>query len=97
MLCGVGLNRTDPDAVWSFQGFAFVGWSTDEKAAWLKGFIDAVPDNHFNVIDMGYSGSGEWHKAFFSLSPLPSLPPSLPRSLPPLHPSMRPPPYDTPL
>lgn len=31
-----GLNRTDPAAVWSFQGFAFVGWSTDEKAAWLK-------------------------------------------------------------
>jgi hypothetical protein len=57
-----GLNRTDPDAVWSFQGFAFVGWSTDEKAAWLKGFIDAVPEHHFNVIDMGYSGSGEWHK-----------------------------------
>ena len=32
-----GLKRTDPDAVWSFQGFAFVGWSDDQKASWLKG------------------------------------------------------------
>lgn len=32
---------------------------------WLvlrQGFIDAVPEDHFNVVDMGYSGSGEWHK-----------------------------------
>ena len=57
-----GLNRTDPEAVWSFQGFAFVGWSTDQKASWLKGFIDAVPEDHFNIIDMGYSGNGEWQK-----------------------------------
>ena len=67
-----GLNRTDPEAVWSFQGFAFVGWSTAEKAGWLKGFIDAVPKDHFNVIDMGYSGNGEWHKwddgSFFGVS-----------------------------
>jgi alpha-N-acetylglucosaminidase len=57
-----GLNRTDPEAVWSFQGFAFVGWSTAQKAGWLKGFVDAVPDGRFNVIDMGYSGNGEWKK-----------------------------------
>jgi hypothetical protein len=25
-----GLNRTDPDAVWSFQGFAFVGWNDSD-------------------------------------------------------------------
>jgi hypothetical protein len=56
------LNRTDPAAVWSFQGFAFVGWSTAQKAGWLKGFVDAVPRDHFNVIDMGYSGNGEWRK-----------------------------------
>lgn len=57
-----GLNRTDPDAVWSFQGFAFVSWNTEQKASWLKGFIDAVPKDHFNIIDMGYSGNGEWQK-----------------------------------
>jgi len=51
-----------PQAVWSFQGFAFVGWSTPEKASWLKGFVDAVPAGRFNVIDMGYSGQGEWQK-----------------------------------
>ena len=53
---------TFPQAVWSFQGFAFVGWSTPEKASWLKGFVDAVPAGRFNVIDMGYSGQGEWQK-----------------------------------
>jgi hypothetical protein len=57
-----GLNRTDPDAVWSYQGFAVVGWDTPEKASWLKGFVDAVPKDKFNVIDMGYSGIGEWQK-----------------------------------
>ena len=28
----------------------------------LKGFIDATPKDHFNVIDMGYSGRCEWQK-----------------------------------
>jgi hypothetical protein len=26
-----GLNRTDAEAVWSFQGWAFVGWSTAQQ------------------------------------------------------------------
>ena len=51
-----------PKNRWSFQGFAFVGWSDDQKASWIKGFIDATPKDHFNVIDMGYSGQGEWKK-----------------------------------
>ena len=52
------------DLTWldGWQGFAFVGWSTAQKAGWLKGFIDATPKDHFNVIDMGYSGQGEWQK-----------------------------------
>ena len=57
-----GLNRTDPQAVWSFQGFAFVGWHTAAQASALDGFVQAVPQDHFSVIDMGYTGSGEWRK-----------------------------------
>lgn len=57
-----GLNRTDPDAMWSFQGWAFVGWSNEQKAEFLKGFVDATPPGKFVVIDMSVDGSGEWHK-----------------------------------
>ena len=58
-----GLNRTDPDAVWSFQGFAFIGWNnSDITASWLKGFVDSVPPGRFVIIDMAYSGLGEWTK-----------------------------------
>eukprot|EP00756_Hemistasia_phaeocysticola_P064325 Hpha_TRINITY_DN7710_c0_g1::TRINITY_DN7710_c0_g1_i1::g.85521::m.85521/K01205/NAGLU; alpha-N-acetylglucosaminidase len=57
-----GLNRTDPDAVWSFQGWAFVGWNTLQQESSLKGFVSAVPQGKFNVIDMSTDGSGEWKK-----------------------------------
>ena len=58
-----GLNRTDPLAVWSFQGFAFIGWNnSDITASWLKGFVDSVPPGRFVIIDMAYSGLGEWTK-----------------------------------
>mmetsp|Transcript_126804 Transcript_126804/g.370703 ORF Transcript_126804/g.370703 Transcript_126804/m.370703 type:complete len:809 (+) Transcript_126804:82-2508(+) len=56
-----GLNRTDPDAVWSYQGFAFEFWKTTQQASWLKGFVSAVPPGRFNVVDMDYT-SGEWRK-----------------------------------
>ena len=58
----MGVNRTDPDAIWSFQGWAFVGWSGEEKASWLKGFTEAVPAGKFVVIDMSTNGDGEWKK-----------------------------------
>ena len=54
-----GLNRTDPHATWSFQGFAFVGWSGEHKERALKGFIDAAPRGKFVIVDMDY-GEGEW-------------------------------------
>jgi Alpha-N-acetylglucosaminidase (NAGLU) C-terminal domain/Alpha-N-acetylglucosaminidase (NAGLU) tim-barrel domain len=58
-----GLNRTDPDAVWSFQGFAFIGWNdSDTTASWLKGFVDSAPPGKFVIVDMSYSGLGEWTK-----------------------------------
>jgi hypothetical protein len=57
-----GLNRTDPHAVWSFQGWAFVGWKSQEQAQSLRGFIDATPKNKFVVIDMSVNGEGEWKK-----------------------------------
>eukprot|EP00656_Telonema_subtile_P046113 TRINITY_DN5245_c0_g1_i1.p1 TRINITY_DN5245_c0_g1~~TRINITY_DN5245_c0_g1_i1.p1 ORF type:complete len:881 (+),score=212.00 TRINITY_DN5245_c0_g1_i1:28-2643(+) len=57
-----GLNRTDPDAIWSFQGWAFVGWSTAQQASSLRSFIDATPTGKFNVIDMSVNGDGEWKK-----------------------------------
>jgi alpha-N-acetylglucosaminidase len=57
-----GLNRTDPDAIWSFQGWAFVGWKTQQQASSLKSFVDAAPAGKFNVIDMSVNGKGEWRK-----------------------------------
>ena len=55
-----GLTRTDPDAIWSFQGFAFEFWkNTPDKAAALKGFIDSAPKDKFVIFDMDY-GEGEW-------------------------------------
>lgn len=58
----LGLNRTDPDAHWMYQGFAFVGWDTDDQASYLKGFVDSAPHGKFIVIDMEYSPAGEWQK-----------------------------------
>ena len=57
-----GLNRTDPDAIWSFQGWAFVQWTTKLQAESLKSFIDVTPVGKFNVIDMSVNGDGEWKK-----------------------------------
>ena len=54
------LNRTDPSAIWSFQGWAFVSWNTQKQAASLKSFIDATPTGKFDVIDMSVNGDGEW-------------------------------------
>lgn len=68
------LNTTDPDAIWSFQGFAFVGWDSDQQASFLKGFVDSVPDkNKFVIMDMAYDPrQPEWKKwnesAFFGAS-----------------------------
>eukprot|EP00931_Biecheleriopsis_adriatica_P107286 TRINITY_DN81631_c0_g1_i1.p1 TRINITY_DN81631_c0_g1~~TRINITY_DN81631_c0_g1_i1.p1 ORF type:complete len:453 (+),score=52.87 TRINITY_DN81631_c0_g1_i1:49-1359(+) len=55
--------------MWSFQGFAFEFWPDDIKhASWLRGFISAVPEGRFSIVDMDYT-NGEWHKwkdaAFF--------------------------------
>ena len=63
-----GLNRTDPDAIWSFQGWAIVGWNSEKQASQVKGFIDATPKDKFVVIDMSVNGAGEWkqwHSAAF--------------------------------
>ena len=57
-----GLNRTDPNAHWMYQGFAFVGWNTKEQASYLKGFVDSAPLGKFIIIDMSYSAAGEWQK-----------------------------------
>ncbi|CAJ1949486.1 unnamed protein product [Cylindrotheca closterium] len=56
------LNRTDPKAIWSFQGFAFIGWNSPDQAEAVKGFVDAVPKDRFVILDMSYSGLGEWTK-----------------------------------
>eukprot|EP00750_Incisomonas_marina_P029224 INCI7077.3.p1 GENE.INCI7077.3~~INCI7077.3.p1 ORF type:complete len:931 (+),score=162.20 INCI7077.3:195-2987(+) len=64
-----GLNRTDPDAIWSFQGWAFIGWTSRQQGSFIKGFVDAAPPGKFVVIDMSTDGDGEWKKwdnaAFF--------------------------------
>lgn len=57
------LARADAGALWSFQGFAVIGWSGAEKAAALAGFIEAAPKGKFMIIDMDY-GEGEWETKF---------------------------------
>lgn len=58
----MGLNRTDPEAIWSFQGWAIIDWQSQEQALSFRGFVDAVPQGKFVVIDMSEDGSGEWQK-----------------------------------
>eukprot|EP00929_Paragymnodinium_shiwhaense_P005980 TRINITY_DN10875_c0_g1_i1.p1 TRINITY_DN10875_c0_g1~~TRINITY_DN10875_c0_g1_i1.p1 ORF type:complete len:829 (-),score=178.72 TRINITY_DN10875_c0_g1_i1:88-2508(-) len=55
------LNKTDPEAIWSFQGFAFEFWKEQKQASWLKGFVAAVPAGRFSIVDMDY-GFGQWQK-----------------------------------
>merc|ERR1712166_1184199 len=57
-----GLNRTDPEAIWLFQGWAIVGWSSTQQRNSVKSFIDATPKGKFNLIDMSVNGDGEWKK-----------------------------------
>eukprot|EP00927_Polykrikos_kofoidii_P006951 TRINITY_DN1282_c0_g2_i1.p1 TRINITY_DN1282_c0_g2~~TRINITY_DN1282_c0_g2_i1.p1 ORF type:complete len:848 (-),score=115.97 TRINITY_DN1282_c0_g2_i1:42-2261(-) len=58
-----GLARTDPKAVWSFQGFALAFWGeTEEESYNFRSFVDAVPPGHFLVIDMDWQSEGEWRK-----------------------------------
>ena len=57
-----GLTRSDPGAIWSFQGWAIIDWSSAAQAASFGGFVAAVPKGRFVVIDMSVDGSGEWQK-----------------------------------
>ena len=57
-----GLNRTDPDAIWSYQGWQFVSWKTEKQARFIKAFVNAVPKDRFVVIDMSPFGRGQWHQ-----------------------------------
>ena len=57
-----GLSRTDPEAIWSFQGWAIVGWDSEAQGRSFKGFVDAVPHGKFVVIDMSTNGVGEWRQ-----------------------------------
>jgi hypothetical protein len=57
-----GITRTDPDAVWSFQGWAIIDWSTAAQASYFSGFVAAVPKGKFVIIDMSRDGSGEWSR-----------------------------------
>jgi hypothetical protein len=71
-----GLTRTDPAAVWSFQGWAIIDWDKPQQAASFGGFVAAVPNGKFVVIDMSVDGTGEWHVSVSTKSaPLPLPPP----------------------
>jgi hypothetical protein len=57
-----GIARSDPDAVWSFQGWAIIDWSTAAQASYFSGFVAAVPKGKFVIVDMSRDGSGEWSR-----------------------------------
>ena len=58
-----GLSRSDPQAVWSFQGFAFEGWNATNasKISALRGLLSATPPGKLVIIDMDYFDS-EWSR-----------------------------------
>jgi hypothetical protein len=64
-----GLSRSDPKAIWSFQGWAIIDWESALTATYFMGFVDSVPKGNFVIIDMSVNGAGEWKKfnnaAFF--------------------------------
>ena len=64
-----GIARSDPEGIWSFQGWAIISWDSAAQAASFGGFVAAVPRGKFVVIDMSTDGTGEWQKwgrsAFF--------------------------------
>jgi hypothetical protein len=57
-----GLNRTDSDAIWSFQGWAFIGWNSIQDGGHIRSFVEAAPAGKFSIIDMAPNGEGEWLK-----------------------------------
>jgi hypothetical protein len=57
-----GLARTDPEAIWSFQGWAIIGWNQHDQGESFRGFVDAIPQGKFVVIDMSTDGTGEWEQ-----------------------------------
>ena len=57
-----GLARTDPQAIWSFQGWAIIGWEQHDQGESFRGFVDAIPQGQFVVIDMSTDGTGEWEQ-----------------------------------
>lgn len=57
-----GLNRTDPHAVWSYQGWQIRNWKTASEGAFVKAFVDATPPGKFVIIDMDEQGQGQWHQ-----------------------------------
>ena len=56
-----GVARTDPEAVWSFQGWAIIYWTREDQASAFRGFVDAVPPGKFVVVDMSEDGCGGWY------------------------------------
>ena len=67
-----GLNRTDPNAIWSYQGWQIIGWESEAEAATFKGFSESTPPGLFVVIDMSTHGEGQWRQfnnsAFFGVN-----------------------------
>eukprot|EP00041_Stephanoeca_diplocostata_P017586 m.357678 g.357678 ORF g.357678 m.357678 type:complete len:490 (-) comp20756_c0_seq2:1213-2682(-) len=61
-----GIARSDPNAIWAYQGWAFyvAGWHTPTPEAWsqLRGFIQAAPEGKFVIIDMASNGDGMWRQ-----------------------------------
>ena len=57
-----GLNRTDPNAIWSYQGWQIIGWESEDEAATFKGFAESTPPGRFVVIDMSPHGEGQWRQ-----------------------------------
>lgn len=58
-----GMARTDPLAVWNYQGWAFYVDNLVPNArslSYIRGFTSAPPPGHMLIIDMSEDGSGQW-------------------------------------
>ena len=51
-----GMARTDPSAVWVYQGWAIQGWSDAAGASRIKALVEAVPPKRLKILDMRVEG-----------------------------------------
>ncbi len=56
-----GMAKTDSEAVWLLQGWTFMNQARFWKQDRIKAFLDAVPDEHLQVLDLFCESKPVWN------------------------------------